>query len=322
MRCVSGASKGGGYMVGDTLSSKEPDHEWNVVTLGGEVYHLDATWSAGTCQGLKFTREWNEHYFLTPAELFVLDHFPEDPGDQFISPAFTLEDFVSLPNFQPNFFLAGMVPSTPWTFNGVIDCDGQPEIELKFNISESWKVHQPDFGPKRRGGMSKKIPDLVNVFWESKTQLKVLCRIPEEKGEYILRFYTRPREGNEGESYSWAADYLVRVNHAPIETLGLFPFIYSTDQLKVLEPLKTKLAVETAVRFRHQLVGSGKQQDHRIVVVLPGNDWVYLKSSKREADGSILFEDVVYMEKPGEVKLSIQYAGEKSCHTVAKYKVT
>lgn len=317
VRCVSGISKGAGYTVGDVLSADKTDHEWNIVVLDGDVYHLDATWSAGSCNGLEFTREWNEHYFLTPAEMFVLDHFPQDIQDQYISPPISLVEFINLPEIRSNFFRAKMVPISSSASKGVIDCDGQAEVELRFNIAESWTFHQPELRPKRKGGLSKKLPDSVNVLWISKNQIKVICRVPSEKGEYVLRMFTCPQSSDE--FGLWAADYLLRVNRPPLQKPDSFPFLYSTHHLKVLEPMNAKLSVGTKVRFRHQFIASEKPQDHQIVVILPGNDWVYLKS-KPEGDGSILFEDEISIKKAGEVKISIQRSGEESAHTVAKYK--
>ena len=56
------------------------NHAWNAVCINNEWKLLDATWASGTADaGVQvFTRDFNEAYFLTPPERFVLDHYPDD----------------------------------------------------------------------------------------------------------------------------------------------------------------------------------------------------------------------------------------------------
>jgi hypothetical protein len=75
---VSGYSKGYGYSQGKKFL--EEDHAWNVVKVDNEWKLLDVTWGAGYITPTKtFEKSFNEKYFLTDSQNFVLDHLPLDP---------------------------------------------------------------------------------------------------------------------------------------------------------------------------------------------------------------------------------------------------
>ncbi|MCP3929593.1 MAG: hypothetical protein GY705_10875 [Bacteroidetes bacterium] len=56
-------------------------HSWNTVRIDGKWYLIDNTWGAGYVDGEKkrYHRRFSEKYFLTDPEIFVLDHYPNDP---------------------------------------------------------------------------------------------------------------------------------------------------------------------------------------------------------------------------------------------------
>ena len=73
-----------------------PNHSWNAVQLDGLWYVCDATWSAGVFdvnQG-KFVHRFNEGYFLTKPELFVLNHYPLDKKWTLLENPPTLRQFL------------------------------------------------------------------------------------------------------------------------------------------------------------------------------------------------------------------------------------
>ncbi|XP_070546241.1 kyphoscoliosis peptidase-like [Ptychodera flava] len=90
LECVklSGASKGGDYKPGDVFpiidGKVKTDHAWNKIKIDGEWYLCDCTWAAGAvgfdkdCGENKYTRCWNEYYFLSDPEMFTSKHFPID----------------------------------------------------------------------------------------------------------------------------------------------------------------------------------------------------------------------------------------------------
>lgn len=74
-------------VVGDARDFNHPyrnrqtnPHAWNAVKIDGEWYLLDATWGAGYTDAKvsKFTRRVSYRYFMTPADWFAQNHFPEE----------------------------------------------------------------------------------------------------------------------------------------------------------------------------------------------------------------------------------------------------
>jgi hypothetical protein len=94
------------YEVG---TAGDLDHAWNAVNLNGTWYLLDATWAAGGCvknddgKLLFFSRHFSDYYWLTPAEDFARNHFPED------------EKWILLPHYTKDNFSAN-----PWYATDVL----------------------------------------------------------------------------------------------------------------------------------------------------------------------------------------------------------
>ena len=105
---VSGYGKGAGYGVGQTTFT-QPNHAWNAVRIDGRWRLLDATWGAGHLSPSgAFERSFNAHYFLTPPELFIYDHLPEDPRWQLLDPPVSMQTFLDTVQISPAFFRYGL----------------------------------------------------------------------------------------------------------------------------------------------------------------------------------------------------------------------
>ena len=63
------------------------NHTWNAVLINGKWYLLDATWGAGN------GKEQLEEYFLSPPEIFIIDHLPNDPMWQLLDCPIQVEQF-------------------------------------------------------------------------------------------------------------------------------------------------------------------------------------------------------------------------------------
>lgn len=61
-----------------------PNHAWNVVWLDGKWHLLDATWGSIEGQDAWMT-QYKSSYFLSPPELFVLNHLPNMPMWQLLN---------------------------------------------------------------------------------------------------------------------------------------------------------------------------------------------------------------------------------------------
>lgn len=78
---------------------KRADHAWNWVKIDGQIHLLDATWAAGKTDKkfTKFTKAFNEAYFLTPPNAMILNHLPEDNRWQLQDTLTSLQEFAYLP---------------------------------------------------------------------------------------------------------------------------------------------------------------------------------------------------------------------------------
>ena len=96
------------YIVGDarTSGSKEggEGHAWNIAKLDGRYFHIDATWDSGSVDGLTFTRRYGTDYYLTPAAVFGLDHFPEEARWQLRDKPISRGEFMRQPMMTPRFY--------------------------------------------------------------------------------------------------------------------------------------------------------------------------------------------------------------------------
>lgn len=79
------------------------EHAWNAVEIHGKWHLLDCTWGCMMDDEKNEVRldlyTMNEFYFLTPPELFILNHFTKDPDWQLLKTPKTYEQFVKDPNY-------------------------------------------------------------------------------------------------------------------------------------------------------------------------------------------------------------------------------
>lgn len=113
------------------------NHTWNAVLLDNRWYLLDPTWAAGyTDPGItKFTREFRPAYFLTPPELMILDHFPEDPKWQLLDQKVTWNEFTGFPLIKAGFLKYNISDYEPR--NGVITARTGRSIDFAFNSEQA-----------------------------------------------------------------------------------------------------------------------------------------------------------------------------------------
>jgi len=104
--CISiiGYSKGFGYEIGKT-KFKEVDHDWNAVFIDKKWQLVESTWGSGYGNNEEgYVRRFQPFWFLTPPEIFIYEHFPQDEKFQFLSQPLTLAEFEKLPNFKIEYF--------------------------------------------------------------------------------------------------------------------------------------------------------------------------------------------------------------------------
>ncbi len=78
-------------------------HAWNAVKINGNWKLVDVTWGAGVVNPQKriFVPKFNDSYFFTEPEIFVLNHFPDDK--KWILGNFSEQDYAGFPFYYGDY---------------------------------------------------------------------------------------------------------------------------------------------------------------------------------------------------------------------------
>lgn len=126
---VEGKSKNSIKKVG--VPSKE-DHAWNAVYIDNKWALLDVTWASGTCNDstTRFSKKFNESYFLTAPNKFIINHYPTDKKWMLIPSPPTETQFYSYPLVYSGYFKNNISSFSPT--NGIIE--GKIGNKITFEI--------------------------------------------------------------------------------------------------------------------------------------------------------------------------------------------
>ena len=257
---IFGYSKGYDYNIGDRFEDN-PNHAWNAVKINGKWHLLDATWGAGYIDETnQFIRQFQEHYFLTPPESFILDHLPEDQQWQLIDRPISLREFEDYLFLKPAFFRYGL--SVKSHYKNTLNIYDETKVEF----------YAPDdvslIGQLFQNG--KPLSDYLTFSQRKSSQFVITVHVPES-GEYILRLYAKDR--NAFIKYEWVGDYKIVASAGKGKSAG-FPFAYSMfiDRNAYLyEPINRYIQNDLNQKFRI-FVPSAKA-----IAVLINNEWFFLE---------------------------------------------
>ncbi|MBB3699888.1 hypothetical protein KMW28_27910 [Flammeovirga yaeyamensis] len=88
-----------------TVDKIPNDHAWNIITIKGEKYLVDATWGAGSVDfNQQFVKNYTDTYFMMPPKDFILNHYPSSEGDKLIN--VNKKTFYDYPLFYLDYFLS------------------------------------------------------------------------------------------------------------------------------------------------------------------------------------------------------------------------
>ncbi len=183
---INGNSKG-------SLRGGWGSHAWNAVKIQGKWALLDATWGAGYIDEYdKFKKVFLPGFFLTPARIFILDHFPEEEKWQLLDTPIEKAAFKNQCAISYGDPVGGITDAKPLE---VPLCKlGDSKIELQVKIAKSPSVIQLMMG-------NQQLP-----FTQT-----------EKDGWLVLQF--RPRNGREIEI--WGGSKSRQVTQTTL--MGIFP---------------------------------------------------------------------------------------------------
>jgi transglutaminase/protease-like cytokinesis protein 3 len=192
---ISGYSKGYSYTVEQTDTI---NHAWNAVKIEGQWQLLDATWGAGYLDDKKkrFVRQFQEHYFLTPADQFIYDHFPRESKWQLLRLPVSKSQYDQWVYLRPAFFQNGLaIESHP---AGMIHSDNQETITLRASANARIRAKL----------LHNNTPvDQSHLLIQQKTEQYAISATFPQPGEYILRVFVKQQ--TDSGAYRWALDYRI-----------------------------------------------------------------------------------------------------------------
>ncbi|HEY1038874.1 MAG TPA: transglutaminase domain-containing protein [Bacteroidia bacterium] len=121
---------------------KKTDHAWNIVTLYNKKYLVDVTWATSKFNVVthKFQKEFDEHYFLTPPEKFILDHLPENKKDQLLDKPISKKKFSSSALLYADYFHLNIASFSP--NKGKLKHKAEKPFVFRFNLEKGASIKE------------------------------------------------------------------------------------------------------------------------------------------------------------------------------------
>lgn len=195
---ISGYSKGYSYSVHQTDSI---NHAWNAVKIDGQWQLLDATWGAGylDAKRKRFVRRFQAHYFLTPPEQFIYDHFPKNSKWQLLPSPVSKSEYDQWVYLRPAFFHYGLAIGSH--SQGMINTNNQLTVTLRAPA---------DVGLSAKLFRDNRALDRMHTSIQKQAPQQTIHVTFPQPGEYILRVFAKRLE--EPGNFRWALDYRIIVS--------------------------------------------------------------------------------------------------------------
>jgi transglutaminase/protease-like cytokinesis protein 3 len=158
------------------------DHAWNSVQLQNKWYLCDATWASGYYDDYKkrFTKDFDENYFLTDPSLLVANHYPTDTSWTLLLQTPTLREFLNAP-VKTSYYLKYKL-NTYSPSSGVIRIKKGAAVDFQFSCNEK-NIRQPTLSKTS----TIKILSSVYEMAKNKEGNYAISHIFEETGTYEMK---------------------------------------------------------------------------------------------------------------------------------------
>lgn len=294
---ISGYSKGYGYTPGSRFSGKT-DHAWNAVKIDGKWLLIDSTWGAGYIdKDKKFVFQYNDFYFLTPPEQFILKHYPEDPKFQYLDKTVTLREFEKSFMPHPEYFKYGIKIDDFKT--AIINASNTLVIPVKSPEDIVLTVNLKDQDNMIKNAV---IIQYVNDRYE------ININFPESK-VYMLHIYAKDK--NEKGLYPEVVKYQINVKRTE-KPVQMFPATYENfihNKCCLYSPLSFQLNEGEVYNFKVKIPNALEA-----MIISGKTSWIQMKKNNDE------FEQPAEMRKDGMVIVA-KFPGKGNKYsTIAQYE--
>ena len=157
-------------------------HAWNRVKMEDDKWYLiDATWGAGYAdpQCKIYTKKFNDHYYLTPPEVFIYMHYPSKKEMQLLDVPISKKKFKSLPLARDGAYIHALAPATP--DNYLITVKANENFHLSLPTMNNSKIDSVSFNIIRKKTIT--INDTVYRLAE-----KHIPKMSRSGDEYIIDY--------------------------------------------------------------------------------------------------------------------------------------
>ena len=266
VNCVSCYAKGVSYQVGQKMN--RTNHEYNVIKLNNKWYPIDSTWGAGSIEGKKYNKSFNEFYFLADPELLIKTHFPENPQWQLTKKKYTLDEFLKWPVIKSRFYEYGFKTCFP----------NEGLIKLKNSNTQKFIIYGDNMNTKGascnvyylEGNIYKQQLKTTKIdFYDDRFEIETIFN---KKGKYLVQMFGNNDKGN---SYFDISEYAVEVEKDNKQKLSFPQFYSGKEEINVIEPLYDNLKSGQKVKFK-------VKSNYEEIVVIDGGRGQWLKMVKKE----------------------------------------
>jgi hypothetical protein len=114
------------------------NHAWNAVLIDSMWQLLDVTWASGyMTYADQFVKRYDEYYFLTPPEKFIVHHYPDDLRWTLLDRPPALYEFRYTPFRQRSYVKYEITDYYP--SRGIIEADLGDTIRLELETNNTYR---------------------------------------------------------------------------------------------------------------------------------------------------------------------------------------
>ena len=294
---ISGYGKSYGYAAGDTFAGP-PRHVWNAVRLAGRWQLLDCTWGAGWVNERgEYAAGFDAHYFLTPPEQFVCDHFPTEDRWQLLDPSWSLDRFEKQVYLRSAYFRCGL--HDPSRGEAILTAAGELRLTLGTppGIAVSARLVRDD----------QMLDEALILSQHTAPGYEEIRALIPADGTYFLDLFAGRTSDS---SYEWVMQYRLQATAAADPT-ARFPETYGTFHERgatLVAPLTGHLRAGSRETFRLSVPGATE------VGAVHGGLWTAFTCRGNDFEGSLGVS-------PGELLIAARFGSRTDYDVLLRYLV-